>query len=46
MRPLLEELVDKNQSAFVPERLITDNVLIAFECLHAIQQGNTDRNNF
>jgi hypothetical protein len=26
--------------------MITDNAIIAFECLHAIQQGATERNNF
>jgi hypothetical protein len=28
------------QSAFIPRMLITDNALIVFECLHAMEQGN------
>jgi hypothetical protein len=46
LRPLLNELISPQQSAFIPGRLITDNGIIAFECLHAIQQGMTERNNF
>ena len=46
LRPLLEELISPNQSAFVPRRMITDNAIIAFECLHLIQQSSTERNNF
>jgi hypothetical protein len=40
LRPLLREIISPFQSAFIPRRLITDNVLIAFECIHAIQNGN------
>jgi len=36
LRPFLDQIISKVQSAFVPHRLITDNALIAFECIHAI----------
>jgi hypothetical protein len=39
LRPLLHELIALMHSAFVPGRLITDNALIAFECLHAMEHG-------
>jgi hypothetical protein len=39
LRPLLQELIAPMQSAFVPGWLITDNTLIAFECLHAMNHG-------
>lgn len=38
LRPILDEIVSPNQSAFVPGRLITDNALLAFECFHYIEQ--------
>ena len=37
LRPFLAELISENQSALVPGRLITDNSIIAFECIHHIQ---------
>ena len=37
LRPLLDEIISPSQSAFVPGRLVTDNALLAFECLHFIQ---------
>ncbi|XP_071680173.1 uncharacterized protein [Lolium perenne] len=39
LRPLLQDIIAPMQSAFIPGRLITDNALIAFECIHAIQTG-------
>jgi hypothetical protein len=40
LRPLLQDMIALTQSAFVPGRMITDNALIAFECLHAIRTGS------
>src|SRR3954469_10225652 len=38
LRPILGEVISEAQGSFVPGRLITDNVVIAFECMHYIQQ--------
>jgi hypothetical protein len=35
LRDLLSDIIGPNQSAFVPGRLITYNVLLAYECFNA-----------
>jgi hypothetical protein len=46
LHPLLQDIIAPTQSAFIPGRLITDNALIAFECIHAIQTGSAARRKF
>ena len=46
LRPLLDDLIGIEQSAFIPGRLISDNTLIAFECFHAIQKGRNSSYSF
>lgn len=46
LRPLLSDIISPTQSAFIPQRMITDNVLIAFESIHAIQRNNSPDNSF
>lgn len=44
VREFLGEIISEEQSAFIPGRLITDNVLIAYESIHAMRRRKKSKN--
>ena len=46
LKNILPQIISENQSAFLSERLITDNVLMAFELMHYLEHKKEGKENF
>ncbi|KAM6583826.1 hypothetical protein CsatB_010828 [Cannabis sativa] len=46
MKPFMSEIIADSQSAFVPGRLISDNVLVSFEVLHYLKRKRKGKTSF
>ncbi|GLT37136.1 hypothetical protein SLA2020_114710 [Shorea laevis] len=45
LKALLLSIISKNQSAFVPKRLIYDNIMVTFEMVHHLKNKRQGANN-
>ena len=46
LKPLLNSIISETQSAFTADKLITDNILIAFESLNHMKTNCTGKKGF
>ena len=46
LKPLLNSIISKTQGPFIANRLITDNILIAFESLHNMKNNCTGKKGY
>ena len=46
LKSILPQIISKNQSAFLSERLITNNVLVAFELMHYLDHKKEGKESF
>ena len=44
MKHILDQVISPTQRAFIPNRLITDNIIIGYECLYKIRHSKGKRN--
>lgn len=43
MKPIISQIISLTQSAFIPNKLIMDNVIIGYECLQKIRHIKSKR---
>ena len=46
LQDIMPQLISNHQSAFMSDRLISDNILVAFEILHYMQNHNKGKSGF
>ena len=46
LKTVLPQIISENQNAFLPERLITDNVLITFELMHYLDHKKSGKDSY